>query len=270
MSFPLSLMQLHEIAQGRADRVDLVRDCADLADKFPRNVRINVVLAGHGDRASPLFHLSSRSDEALLGSNVIGKEVAVAWNFERPRKFIETRFAAANSLIERHCEGEWGDSELADWQRLGDEERQLFDWGRTAWGRSSSVIPRVVPIDTYAERRAAFRSRFYDADGTKGKRTANIRIDRHREGAVIRQLHAIAERLSKKYEHAQIAAVVGANHYLMPAAASALGADVVITDDSVTPPSWEHLEILEIRTDPGAWRPLMKTSARNAGGSLLD
>lgn len=199
------------------ERLDIVQDCIDLKDKFPQNVKFNFVLWRHGmdfDSKEEFDANNKRLAKYCAESDFIAFEVAST--VHKSKNDVRRETTIINSLLQYK-----GEDRLPIEMIYGDVPITTTSGFCTVLAKEllsyTDKIPFFIPIDIQI---------LTDKTLDEIDKNQIEKMTRIREATVIRQLHEIANKVSKDGEEHQIAVIYGNAHSQIAVATRALGAPI--------------------------------------------
>jgi len=218
--------------------LDLVKDCADLAGMFPKNVELKFIYWTHGSATDKIssYDKMNRIAPHVEAADRIAFEIAASEGPD-PAKNVPREFRLMNDAI----------ASTYQVKRMSEACRTLKPTSTLAFGlalarclrdRGVRKVPRMIPIDSFGtttiEAMQEAKANRVDSPFPERVRLEGVWM-RERENIVIRQLHAYAQHLGRDRKPHQIAIIYGSSHSLVSVATRTLGAPTsrVFLDESI-------------------------------------
>jgi len=234
------------------DKLDIVRDCADLAGEFPANVTLRFIYWDHGGlmMGASMDEIRTYTEplvEPIIGADVVAHEIAWItgiddafkksftrqFNVEYTTKnYVETILELTNRFIQ--CKSVSADDDLWLMEHFG----SMINYGPFMLARQllerGQPMPHFIGVDAYevqsddcaTDEHPLIEAMIKGEQGDEAMFAASTIMIREREALVLRQLHRAAEALAQDGQQHIIAVIQGCEHTFTSIAAQKLGAPI--------------------------------------------
>jgi hypothetical protein len=222
-------------------RLDIVRDCADLAGQFPPNVTFDFVFRGLDDiwgqeKEDSLKNLADHAAEADVVAMEVDYNYPPALRGRNPGPYTERLFELLSNDLRRRGPEEFDEAAYEELRAYGEVYRSLDFYKMRnrflRWYVPPEDVPRFIPVGPYADQSFVAHAEDQNqwqhnpTDETLFRAAQSVRSQ---EGTMLRQLLEAARHLAEESDkpNPRIMVALGSMHWFIPVAINELGTSQV-------------------------------------------